>query len=248
MRVAVITPYYKEPVSYLRRCIDSVRRQTHHDVEHIMVADGHPQDWLDHEVVRHLRLDRSHADFGNTPRALGGLLAASEGFDAVCFLDADNWYDPQHVDSCVEAARAQQVDFVVSLRYFVREDGSIMPLGVPEDVTGQHVDTNCFFLCRGAFHTLARWILMPRPMASLGDRFFLASLQADSLRQARTGRKTVNYLCTWASIFRALGEEPPAYAKEGIDTAPLTRWIAGLDAEARDQVSRLGGVEFGTAN
>ena len=104
MRVAVITPYYKEPPAYLERCIDSVRAQTHGSVEHVLVSDGHPQDWIDAAAVRHLRLDCSHGDYGNTPRAIGALLAASEGCDAVAFLDADNWYHPEHVASCAAQA------------------------------------------------------------------------------------------------------------------------------------------------
>ena len=96
MRVAVVTPYYKEPRGWIERCIASVAAQTH-ACDHFLVADGHAQDWIDGAGVRHLRLDRGHGDYGNTPRALGALLAVSEGYDAIAFLDADNWYAPEHV-------------------------------------------------------------------------------------------------------------------------------------------------------
>jgi hypothetical protein len=43
MRVAVITPYFKEPLEQLRRCHESVANQTHGETVHFMVADGHPQ-------------------------------------------------------------------------------------------------------------------------------------------------------------------------------------------------------------
>lgn len=247
MRVAVITPYFRETPAMLRRCLASVRAQTHAAVEHLVVADGHPQDWLDAEGVRHLRLDRAHGDYGNTPRAVGALLAASEGCDAICFLDADNWYDAEHVASCVQAAQTPCVDYVTTLRYLVRDDGSVMPLGCGEDLRGVHVDTNCYFFCRGAFHTLARWALMPRPMASLGDRFFLASLQAEALRGARTGRKTVRYLCTWAPFFRALDEQPPGYAKEAIDSRPAMQWLAQVEGREREIAGRLAGLNLGPA-
>src|SRR5574337_2079445 len=105
LKVAVVTPYFKEPAATLARCIDSVRKQ-HADREigeiaHILVADGHPQHWIDDLSVRHLKLDRAHGDFGNTPRSIGAQLAASEGYDAIAFLDADNWLDPDHVAACV---------------------------------------------------------------------------------------------------------------------------------------------------
>ena len=77
-RPIVITPYYKEDPALLRRCMDSVRAQTV-PTEHFLVADGYPQDWIDAEPVRHLKLDRSHRDYGNTPRGVAALLATSEG-------------------------------------------------------------------------------------------------------------------------------------------------------------------------
>jgi hypothetical protein len=61
------------------------------------VSDGFPQDWLDSANVRHIRLGRPHNDAGNTPRGLGALLAVSEGYDGIGLLDADNWYDEDHI-------------------------------------------------------------------------------------------------------------------------------------------------------
>src|SRR5262245_60634010 len=92
----MITPYYKEPEAQLRRCIDSVRQQTA-ACDHFLVADGFPQDWIDREQVRHLKLDASHGDYGNTPRAIGALLASSESYEGIGFVDADNWLEPDHV-------------------------------------------------------------------------------------------------------------------------------------------------------
>ena len=139
MKVAVITPYYQEPRAWLERCLASVRAQTH-DCEHIVVADGYPQDWIDGlPGVRHLKLDRPHGDYGNTPRALGALMAAQEGADAVCFLDGDNWLGEDHVRTCVELAEREQVDVVTTRRHMVREDGSIIPLRIDEDCDGSHV-------------------------------------------------------------------------------------------------------------
>jgi hypothetical protein len=60
-RYCVVTPYFKEDRAMLQRCMDSVRRQTT-KVDHMLVADGFPQDWISTEPVRHLILDRPHAD------------------------------------------------------------------------------------------------------------------------------------------------------------------------------------------
>ena len=78
-RWVIVTPYYKEERPLLSRCISSVSNQSVR-TDHIVVADGHPQSWIDMEPVRHLKLDRSHGDYGNTPRGIGVLLAISEGY------------------------------------------------------------------------------------------------------------------------------------------------------------------------
>lgn len=241
MKVAVITPYYSEPQAWLERCIHSVKNQTH-AATHFLVSDGKPQDWVDEvEGVRHIRLGVAHGDYGNTPRAIGGLLAASEGYDAVCFLDADNWYAPEHIQSCVEIAQRTNADYVVAQRRLVRENGSVMPIEYQEDKDGSHVDTNCFFLQFGAFHTLPRWALAPKPMASLFDRFYLKALQHEGLSVARTELHTVMYLCTWAETYRALGEEPPGFAKENISSASLVSWLQSLTPSDLVQVRKLVG-------
>jgi hypothetical protein len=105
MRVAVVTPYFREPLDWLRQCHASVRAQTH-ACTHVMVADGHPQS----EVagwpgLRHIALPTSHGDYGDTPRAIGSIEAIGAGFDAIAYLDADNAYAPDHIESLVELQR-----------------------------------------------------------------------------------------------------------------------------------------------
>ena len=161
MRVAVVTPYYKEPEAWLARCLTSVREQTY-PATHFVVADGHPQAWVDEAGVRHLKLDQSHADYGNTPRTLGAMLAVGEGYDAIAFLDGDNWYAPDHIERCVQVAREQEVDFVTSRRHWARADGSIINVNVAEDDDGSLSVAAVVNDPRRAFATIAAPSL-PRP-------------------------------------------------------------------------------------
>jgi hypothetical protein len=126
----------------------------------------------------------------------------------------------------------------------VRDDGSVIPVRTRDDADGSHVDTNCFFVLFGAFHTLPRWALAPRPMAGLFDRFYLHSLRAEGLCEAHTDQATVNYLCTWASIFRAIGEPPPAYAKENMSSERLLQWAQDLQPADFERVRRLTGCRL----
>ena len=68
MRVAVVTPYWKEPIAVLERCWRSVKTQTHCDIVHYMVADGHPVQTFEKGAdVVHISLPNCN-DSGDTPR------------------------------------------------------------------------------------------------------------------------------------------------------------------------------------
>jgi hypothetical protein len=247
-RCIAITPYYKEHRKTLERCINSVKAQSL-ACEQLMIADGHPQDWLDEAGVRHLRLDRSHGDYGNTPRGLGAMLALAEEYDALFFLDADNWLEHTHVEECLLAARqaftdASLCDYVIAKRAFRRPDETVMPLG--EDPG--HVDTNCFFFLRGSFHLLPLWITMPKAVALFGDRIFLKLLDSVKLQGATTRFATVNYLCTWPRLYLSIGEAVPAGIDpdKALDPRPILATMKALTDREREIARRLlGGMQLG---
>lgn len=91
MKVAVITPYYKESLDILQKCHESVKKQNHPSL-HVMVADGFPVDDISQWDCNHIILPLGHNDIGSTPRLLGSYHAIGLGYDAIAFLDADNWY------------------------------------------------------------------------------------------------------------------------------------------------------------
>lgn len=241
-RYVIVTPYFREEKALIERCLASVRRQTI-KADHIVVADGFSQNWLDEANCRHIKLDRAHDDFGNTPRGIGAILAISEGYAGIGFLDADNWLEPGHIEACVEAARTagDECDFVVATRTFRRLDETIMPVSEEPG----HVDTNCFFFLRGSFGLLPRWALMPKELSPLGDRYFLAMIESQQLKSAAVSRPTVNYQCRWQSFYEALGEIVPPNAKPNIDGRRVEEWVESLEPRELDIVRRLTGLSFG---
>ncbi len=239
-RTLVVTPYYKEARATLERCIASVAAQSH-PVDHLLVADGHAVDWIDTLGVRHLRLDRAHGDFGNTPRSLGLMIGIAEGYDALALLDADNWYEPDHVESCWRAGSID-CDYVVALRRFCRPDGSIMPLA--DEPVERHVDTSCFFFLEGSFAALPLWGTMPREVAPLCDRIFYEAIKARRLRQSITGHVTVNFEVTVRGFFEMLNEVPPPEAKDPPDFGAIQDWIDSLDDQALKRASDRAGIVF----
>ncbi|SNS05113.1 Glycosyl transferase family 2 [Sphingomonas laterariae] len=236
----VVTPYHREPRHLIERCVASVAGQTM-PVDHILVADGHPQAWIDDLPVRHIRLDRAHANFGNTPRAIGMMLGIAEGYGAIAPLDADNWLDPDHVAECRgAAARVEHCDYVIAGRRFCRPDGSVMP--VPEEPIDRHVDTSCFYFLPSSYWLLPLWGTMPNPVSPLCDRVFYHAIRARGLQAAMTERPTVNFNVTVRGFFTELGEEPPPEAKDPPDFGAIQGWIDGLDDRQLADAARRAGV------
>src|SRR6266478_7359441 len=100
LRVAVVTPYFRVPDEWLKQCHNSVAAQQH-PCTHILVADGEPQQVAAEVSAEHIVLEKRHADYGDTPRLIGSQAAIRQGFDAIAYLDADNWYYPHHVASLI---------------------------------------------------------------------------------------------------------------------------------------------------
>jgi glycosyltransferase involved in cell wall biosynthesis len=243
-RYVVVTPYYKETRACLERCIASVKRQTIR-ADHILIADGFPQDWLDQMGIRHLRLDRSHGDFGNTPRGIGSLMAVAEGYDGIGLLDADCWLEPDHLEHCLVQAKDVGFDkcgFVVTSRILRRPDESI--IDVIDESPAVHVDTSCFFFLAPSFSVLSVWMLIPPELSSICDRLFFHALRARSLVSAFSIKKTVNFTYTYAPLYRQMGETPPIPIKENPDYRAMAAWIDALPPRQLQLINQRLGADL----
>lgn len=239
---AIITPYFKETPEILKRCIDSVKHQSI-KADHFLISDGYPQDWLDGAGVRHLRLGTAHNDLGNTPRGLGALLAISEGYKGIGFLDADNWYDPDHVEQGCTAANSiegAQADFIAARRRIWLSDGTVTTVG--ED--GDHIDTNCYWLLEGSFPVVHHWLTMLPQVAAIGDRIFSRVVRAHLLAMNITKSETVNYVGSYEYYYRASGKTPPPDVKPDIESKPIVDWIMSLDDRRRRLANQRCGMDL----
>ena len=241
-RFAIITPYYKEDRGVLQRCIQSVKDQSV-SADHFLVSDGFPQDWLDEAHVRHLRLGCAHGDAGNTPRGLGTLLAVSEGYDGIGLLDADNWYDKNHVEECCNAAYSTAetpADIVFAKRRVFLPDGQLVD--VPEEDI-DHVDTSCFWFLPGSFHLLHYWTIMPHFLGPACDCIFYRMIGEQLLTIRSTEKITVNFTSTYIFHYLALGITPPREAKF-IDLSTAYEQINQLDLRQQELIKRRCGFDI----
>jgi glycosyltransferase involved in cell wall biosynthesis len=211
MRVAVISPYYREDLEILRRCHESVLQQTY-ACTHFFVADGHPREELSSWDVQHIVLPLSHGDNGNTPRGLGGISALNQGYDAIAYLDADNWYAPDHIQSLVDCCRETNCQVAFSGRHIVLSTGEHCDFIPIDEAEERHADTSCFFITAAAAFLLPMWAMMDQEVSPICDRLMLAAVRTCGFSHAWTRKRTVYYVSHWACDFALMGKPPPADA------------------------------------
>ncbi|MFN4129916.1 MAG: glycosyltransferase family 2 protein [Paracoccaceae bacterium] len=236
LKVAVITPYYKETDKTLMTCLESVAAQTA-PCDHFMVSDGFPNAVVEKSGITHIRLPRAHADNGNTPRVLGGISAFNLGYDAIAFLDADNWFEPAHVATMLALHHQTGAAVCTSNRFMHRGDGSFMFVDDKND-GNTHVDTSCFFLTAVCRPVLAKWSMMPRQLGPICDTIYLGSIKQHRLSLAHDATPTVRFRTTYEADFRRLGEPMPPDVKTLEMTMETIRWYKSLPLAQRRQIRR----------
>lgn len=218
MRIAVVTPYYRESLNMLKRCHASVIGQTYADVTHIMVADGHPRDEIEEWArCQHIPLPVGHNDSGDTPRTVGCGSASGQQFDAIALLDADNWFEPEHLETMLKVQVESGALIVTCSRRLVRPDTG-ESLGVCVESDGRNFnDTNCYLVTHPAFPLFAAWGFRNKQTAKsigcLGDRLFWDAVVKSEVSRAHSLKATVNYETEYAAHYQARGLVIPEFAK-----------------------------------
>ena len=162
--VTVVTATTGNPL--LKKCVESVRLQSHRPIQHLIVVDG-----PDHyEKVKEIFEEIDISTFGEYDRhviylpysigkdrwnghriyAAGTYIADGE---YLIFLDDDNYLEPDHVENCLKAIQGK--DWSYSLRSLVSPDGTSLgrddceSLGKWASVLHPNdyfIDVNCYFL------------------------------------------------------------------------------------------------------
>lgn len=109
--LSVIVPMYNVE-KFLPECVESIRNQTLHDIEIILVDDGSPDrcgEMAEKYAGQDSRVRVVH-------RANGGLgPARNSGMEVACgeyigFVDSDDWIEPDMYERLYEAAKANDAD------------------------------------------------------------------------------------------------------------------------------------------
>ncbi len=215
MKVTVVTPYCREPLEVISRARQSVLDQTY-PCRHVLVADGFPRQEIDAWDVDHIVLPGPHRDYGNTARAAGGMSALNLGAEAVAYLDADNWYAPEHIESLVDLCSKTGCHVAFSDRQVVLSTGELCMEDDIKSKRRMHVDTSCFFVTDRAAHILPLWGMVDPAISEAGDRLVYQIIRNRQLPIAFTGRKTLFYESRWAIHYLMMGRQPPPDAHQVI--------------------------------
>lgn len=155
-KVTVITPTTGS--DQLSNAVNSVSKQTYSNIEHIVVVDKPTESKKVYELTKNLGClivnlpyNTGHSGY-NGHRIYGAMSYLAEA-DYVCFLDEDNWLDPNHVEELVKVT--DKYDWAFSFRKIVDSDGNYVcnddceSLGLWSTCLSDQeyfLDTGCYFL------------------------------------------------------------------------------------------------------
>lgn len=121
--VSIIVPIYNVE-KYLDQCVASLIQQTHHNIEILLIDDGSPDnapaicDAWQHKDERVHVLHKTNSGVSASRNA--GLHAAKGEY--VCFVDGDDWVEPDFVEYMLELQAKRNADIVASLCCFTSTD------------------------------------------------------------------------------------------------------------------------------
>jgi glycosyltransferase involved in cell wall biosynthesis len=190
------------------RAIESVAAQSYKPVQHLIVVDNPEVPAAIKSAIRQHKVDVIELPYATgKDRFLGHRIYGASTFlgkgDFFCFLDEDNWIDPNHIAALIDVIRRGFV-WAYSFRKIVDFEGTFIcnddceSLGKWPSVLGEQdylVDTNCYFLPRSAaVMSSPIWFRRFRELNTLdADRALVSFLRANGASYDSSFQYSVNY-------------------------------------------------------
>lgn len=123
-KVSVITPMYNQKENYLRKCLDSLKKQSLKEIEFIIVNDGSTDQSCIKVCEEYIKNDKRfkliNQNNGGMGKAYNTGIKNALG-EYIGFLESDDWAEPNMYEKLYEKAKENNVDIVKSDFYFYRE-------------------------------------------------------------------------------------------------------------------------------
>ena len=127
-KISIIVPVYN-CAPYLKRCIESILRQTYHNIELLLIDDGSTDSSgaiCDEYATKDHRIRVIHqANAGVSAARNAGLEISTGAF--VGFVDADDWVDPTMFESLLQQAEITGADIVMCDAVTIWDNGRQEP-------------------------------------------------------------------------------------------------------------------------
>jgi glycosyltransferase involved in cell wall biosynthesis len=197
LSVAVVTS--TQGRSTITNAIQSVKDQTRKATHYVFIHGAEYSDktiphLADDTVAVHLPRANGGGGYGMAPVFALAPFAITE--DVICYLDDDNWYEPDHIESLVEMIEKHDLGWAYSYRKIVDNEGNFIcednceSLGMQLNSANHYlVDNSCYAVRTNVArrHSHAWYV----PVVS--DRSFQAELMRAGLSVGTTGKHSVNY-------------------------------------------------------
>jgi glycosyltransferase involved in cell wall biosynthesis len=193
----VITPTTGKDTVF--KAIQSVKDQTM-TAEHLVVLDGvqKADGYMPKNLLKVIELPENVGGNGWYGHRVYAAMPLLVNADYILFLDEDNWFEPNHVETMINKIKSKDLMWAYSLRRICNEDGEYIGDDDCEslgrwptfyDHTLNFVDTNCYcfkreYLVRVAHSFYGQWG---------ADRPFYKAAASTLPSFGCTGEATVNY-------------------------------------------------------
>ena len=197
LSVAVVTTTLGRQT--LTKAIQSVKDQTRKATHYVFIHGAEYSDktiphLADDTVAVHLPRANGGGGYGMAPVFALAPFAITE--DVICYLDDDNWYEPDHIESLVEMIEKHDLGWAYSYRKIVDNEGSFIcednceSLGMQLNSDNQYlVDNSCYAVRTNVARRHSHAWYVP----VISDRSFQHELMRAGLSVGTTGKHSVNY-------------------------------------------------------
>lgn len=199
--VSIIIPIYKVE-SYLRRCLDSIVRQTYKNLEIILVDDGSPDNCpqiCDEYAACDNRIAVIHKKNGGLSEARNTGLDICKG-EYISFIDSDDWVEKNYIEFLIKNAFSHQADIVIGNYDLVWDDHSASSEPFQEVVLEKK---EVFFqiITAQTTHLGISWGKLYKKRILDGERFPVGKTQEDNYTSYKFIYKANRVCCVDAVLY-----------------------------------------------
>ena len=127
-KISIIVPVYNVD-KYLKRCVDSLLKQTYENIEIILVNDCSPDNSA--QIISEYEMSDSRVKGITQPQNMGVSAARNRGLEEasgewIAFCDGDDWYLPEFCEEMLKSAEENGSDFVICNYQLVSDSGPVI--------------------------------------------------------------------------------------------------------------------------